>query len=379
MESDYSEIRKELEKAKVDNQLKTTLWANMSHEIRTPINAIVGFARLIAESNDEEEKKEFLEIIEENNALLTQIISDVLDLSQIETQTLNISNNNFNVKKLLEEVFHSAMIRNRNSMVQIEIDDLPNVDIFSDHVRVNQLLTNFINNAMKYTTEGSIHIGCNECDNGESLYFYVSDTGKGIPKDKQECIFDRYVILGNETNSFGLGLSICKNIIKMLGGTIGVVSEVDKGSTFWFKLPMIVDETKPKVNPVVRISPPKTDGNNLPLLLVAEDDASNYCLVEQLLKNDYRLLHAWDGVEVIEMYKQCQPDVILMDINMSNINGYQAFEKIRELDAKIPIIAVTAYAMSNEEHKILEAGFNGYLSKPINIKKFREEIKNYLK
>lgn len=383
---DYLNIRKELEKAKTENLLKTALWANMSHEIRTPVNAIVGFARLMAECENTEERKEYLNIIEENNILLSQMISDILDLSQIETHTLQIHKADFDINILLEEILQSSRVRNKNERIKIQLDEMEYLNMYSDKIRISQIINNFINNALKYTVSGVIHLGCRAVDKGGALYFYVSDTGKGIPKDKQQDIFERYVQLGIGGNGVGLGLSICRQLVKILGGEIGVVSEEGKGSTFWFKLPLLKRELQPEENII-------QDANNekiveqtenvkmkeIPLVLIAEDDPSNYRLMELLLKKDYCLEHAWDGVEAVELYNKYKPNIILMDISMPNMNGYQAFNKIKSINPNVPIIAVTAYAMSNEEHNIMQFGFDGYLSKPININSFKAEISKYIK
>ena len=379
--SNYLQLQKELEKSKADNMLKMVFWANMSHEIRTPINSIVGFARLMAETNDKEEKEEYLEIVEENNILLSQMINDVLVVSQLETNALQINKTNFNVSSVLEDVFQSAKVRSKNDMIQIQlgdIDALSKLTFHSDRVRINQVLTNFVNNALKYTIEGSICIGCDLSKDGKELHFYVKDTGKGISEERQKEIFERYVQFKGTENGFGLGLSISKQLVQMLGGKIGVQSEVGKGSTFWFDLPYMPGVDEP-MQATEKEDLKEESTGPLPLLLIAEDDISNYRLAELVLRKHFNIIHAWDGAEAIELYKEKQPALILMDINMPTMNGYQAFDKIKSLNPEVPIIAVTAYAMANEEKFIMDAGFDGYVSKPIDITTFQKKISKFLK
>lgn len=381
--SDYQQLESELERVRAEKQLQTVFWANMGHDIKTPISAIVGFARLMAESNDEDEKKEYLEIIEENNELLLRIISDVMDFSQLENHTLQIKKDKFSVNAVIDENFLSAKVRNKNDLLQIVADtsvSQGDLLLYSDRIRISQILANFVNNAMKYSVEGAIHIGWEKTDDGKSVHFYVSDSGKGIPEERIKDVFKRYVRLEDGGSGFGLGLSICKQLADLLDGEVGASSKVGIGSTFWLDIPYVAPSPDAPMtdseNPEVKQT---GDEPGFPLLLIAEDDASNFRLEEMLLKKDFRIIHAWDGSEAVELYKEQHPALILMDINMPIMNGYQSFEKIRNLDVDIPVIAVTAYAMANEEEQIMAAGFNGYLSKPINITTFKNTVLKYLK
>ncbi|MCD8182192.1 MAG: ATP-binding protein [Bacteroides sp.] len=225
------------EKAEMADRLKTAFLANMSHEIRTPLNAIVGFSSLLVEEEDPEERKQFMGIVEENNDLLLQLISDILDLSKIEAGTFDFVEKEMDVNLLCEDIVRSMRIKAKPGVEIIFDRHLPECSIVSDRNRLYQVIANFVNNAIKFTSVGSIRVGYDQTDESH-LRFYVADTGIGIEPEKQEQVFDRFVKLNSFVHGTGLGLSISKSIIKQLGGTIGVDSEPGKGACFWFILPI---------------------------------------------------------------------------------------------------------------------------------------------
>ena len=231
------ELLKAKEAAEISNHLKSAFLANMSHEIRTPLNAIVGFSNVLAYTDDENERQEYIKIIENNNTLLLQLIGDILDLSKIEAGVFEFVYSKINLNVLLIEVIRAARLRLKNDSVVVEfVECLPECVIYSDANRLMQVMNNLITNAIKFTFKGSIRIGYRLRED-EALYFYVSDTGCGIPTDKQKEVFGRFVKLNSFQQGTGLGLSICESIVTRLGGQIGVISEVGQGSTFWFTLP----------------------------------------------------------------------------------------------------------------------------------------------
>lgn len=223
------------DKAEEMDRLKSAFLANMSHEIRTPLNAIVGFSDLVAETEDDQEKKEYIRIIRENNNILLQLISDILDLSKIEAGIMEFSKEEVNVNNLCSDVIRSSSFKVKPGVKILMDRHIDDCVIMSDHNRLNQVLTNFITNAIKFTNEGSIKVGYDLID--DQIRFYVKDTGIGISNDMREKIFDRFVKLNSFIQGTGLGLPICKSIVEGMGGTIGVESEVGKGSEFWLKLP----------------------------------------------------------------------------------------------------------------------------------------------
>lgn len=232
------DLRVAKEQAEMSNNLKSAFLANMSHEIRTPLNAIVGFSNVLTYTSDEVEKQEYINIIEKNNALLLQLISDILDLSKIEAGILEFVYSEVDINILLADIEQSSRLRLKNDAVRVEfVEGLPECIICTDPNRLMQVMNNFITNAIKFTIEGYIRLGYRQQENGD-LYFYVSDSGCGIPADQQKEVFGRFVKLNSFAQGTGLGLSICESIVMKLGGKIGVNSEVGVGTTFWFTIPV---------------------------------------------------------------------------------------------------------------------------------------------
>ena len=358
------------EKAEEADRLKSAFLANMSHEIRTPLNAIIGFSNILATAEEEQEKQEYINIIESNNTLLLQLISDILDLSKIEAGTLDFSYSNVELNDILSEI--ESVVRYRTETCGIQLiahKGLPSCPIKTEKNRLMQVLNNLLNNASKFTSQGSITFGYELC--GKELYFYVKDTGCGIPADKVNSIFGRFVKLNSFVQGTGLGLSICQTIVEHMGGRIGVESEEGKGSTFWFTIPYQpadADNKKEDKHQPISVQKDKLT------ILVAEDNESNYRLFQSILKREYNLVHAWDGKEAVNLYKLHNPQIILMDINMPVMDGYEATREIRKLSLDVPIIAVTAFAYASDEQRVMENGFDGYMAKPISAPQLRQQI-----
>ena len=358
--------------AEESNRLKSAFLANMSHEIRTPLNAIVGFSGILASTEEEQEKQEYVSIIENNNTLLLQLISDILDLSKIEAGTLELNYSNIELNELMRELERGFLLRVKTDAVKLEfVEPAEPCMVHTEKNRLSQLMINLVTNAIKFTEKGSIRFSYEMREN--ELYFYVTDTGCGIPKDKQQNIFGRFVKLNSFAQGTGLGLSICQTLMERMGGRIGVESEEGKGSTFWFTLPYKPAVKEDKKQTPKNIQPVSVERNKL-TILVAEDNASNYKLFESILKYDYHLIHAWDGMEAVEMFREHNPQIVLMDINMPVMDGYEATREIRKVSAKIPIIAVTAFAYASDEQKVMESGFDGYMPKPINAKLLKAQL-----
>lgn len=363
-------------KAEESDRLKSAFLANMSHEIRTPLNAIVGFSSILADAEEPEEKEEYINIIENNNTLLLQLVGDILDLSKIESGTLEFVYSDIDLNALFQELEESARLRQKNDAVVIRyLPEMPDCFVNIEKNRLTQVVTNMMNNAMKFTPSGSITFGYH-LKNTDFLYFYITDTGYGIEKDKKDTVFGRFVKLDSFSQGTGLGLSICQSIVENLGGEIGVESEPGKGSTFWFTLPYRPVELKSvreqKEHRLNKVESKLT-------VLIAEDNESNFLLFESILKRQYNILHAWDGEEAVELFKQYTPHLILMDINMPKKTGYEATQLIREMSPTVPIMAVTAYVYAEDEERILNSGFDAYTSKPINAQKLQSDIVDLLK
>lgn len=375
---DEIELRKAKDKAEESDRLKSAFLANMSHEIRTPLNAIVGFSNLLTTAENEEERDEYINIISSNNELLLQLINDILDVAKIEAGTLEFIDSEIDINALLSDIEQSSRLKAPEGVQVSFVEKLPYCIIMSDKNRLAQVITNFINNAIKFTKEGSIRFGYEHKD--DKLLFYVKDTGCGIEPEKKDLVFNRFVKLNSFAQGTGLGLAICQMIIKKLGGEIGVESELGTGSTFWFTLPdtvihgINIQSIKTTVHEeaVINNTNPKKA-----TLLIAEDNESNYILIRAILK-EYDLLHARNGNEAVRLYHEHHPDLILMDLKMPDMDGYEATAEIRKEDSDIPIIAVTAFAFAEDEQRVRQSGFNGYAAKPIKPAELKKIIVQYL-
>lgn len=365
-------------KAEMLDRLKSAFLANMSHEIRTPLNAIVGFSNLLVDTTDPDERRQYISIVQENNDLLLQLISDILDLSKIEAGTFEFVKGPVDVNQLCSEMVISMRVKAAGSGVAVELaDNLPRCSIVSDKNRLNQVLYNFITNALKFTDKGTVTVGYGLAGDGR-IRFFVRDTGCGIPAEKQDAVFDRFVKLNNFVQGTGLGLPICKNIVEQMGGTIGVESTEGEGSCFWFTLPYNGYESSDGRSEAYAAVQPVRESNERPVILIAEDTDSNYLLLSTVLKKDYDLRRAHDGREAVGIHAAGGVDLILMDMKMPVMDGLEATGEIRKKDCAVPIIAVTAFAYDRDRQKALDAGCNDYMSKPIQAAALKEKIRTYL-
>ena len=369
----------DLIKAQEADKMKNAFIANMSHEIRTPLNAIVGFSRLITETDNASEQQEYLTIINNNSDLLLQLINDILDFAKIESGTLNYNMSWVDLKDVCQEVYISQSLKMTSDVALLYNGDmLPSVRLRTDTQRIEQVLLNLLSNAIKCTNQGFVSLSY-EIE-GDFVRVSVTDTGIGIDKEKQASVFERFVKLDDFRQGTGLGLSICKMIIEKLGGEIGLRSELGKGSTFWFTLPLAVPEESEK----------KEAGSEIPMeiipdalpgqytVLIAEDVLENYLLLQAVLKQHYRLIYAENGQIAVQKFKDYKPDIILMDIKMPVMDGYAATCKIRELSSDIPVLALSAFAVDEEQEKAKCCRFNDYLVKPVDIPLLKYKIKYYL-
>lgn len=369
----------DLIKAQEADKMKNAFIANMSHEIRTPLNAIVGFSRLITETENASEQQEFLTIINNNSDLLLQLINDILDFAKIESGTLNYNISNVDLKDICHEVYVSQSLKMTSDVALLFHGELlPSVRLQTDTQRVEQVLLNLLSNAIKCTNQGFVSLSYEVEE--EFVRVSITDTGIGIAKDKQLSVFDRFVKLDDFRQGTGLGLSICKMIIEKLGGEIGVKSELGKGATFWFTLPL-ANSVAPAPQEQDNGTPIEVVRDALPgqyTILVAEDVLENYLLLQAVLKQQYRLIYAENGEVAVQLFKTYKPDLILMDIKMPVMDGFEATCEIRKLSSDIPVLALTAFAFDKEKEKARDCQFNDYLVKPVDIPLLKYKIKYYL-
>ena len=365
-------------KAEVSDRLKSAFLANMSHEIRTPLNAIVGFSNLLAETDDIGERREYMRVVEENNELLLKLISDILDLSKIEAGTFEFNYGRVDVNRMCEETVRSLSLKVKDKPVELIFGEHDaQCCVVGDKNRLIQVITNFINNALKFTDEGSITQGYRT--EGGELFFHVEDTGSGISEEHRQSIFDRFVKLNSFAQGTGLGLSISKSIVEQMGGRIGVESEVGRGSRFWFTIPAVTCDAPEKKNAAPAPRPAAVHGDGrLPRLLVAEDTDSNYLLVSLMLRREFDIVRASDGEEAVKICRELKPAAILMDVKMPGMDGLEATRRIRAFDPSVPIVAVTAFAYDRDRQKALDAGASEYLSKPLNGERLRQTLRELL-
>jgi PAS domain S-box-containing protein len=375
------------ERAEESDKLKTSFLNNLSHEIRTPLNAIVGFSDLLFEDYTGQQKRQFVETINHNADQLLRIIDDVLVVSRLDSEKIPLEKNLVDIQQLLDDVYitfrpeaEKAGLELNKAFVEADVPAL----ITADRAKIRQVLTGFVGNAIKYTKLGEIAIGCSRLtqpDQSDWLHFYVSDTGMGVPVYEQSYVFNRFfrstkaqlhAIRGN-----GLGLSIAKGLVDLMGGKIGLHSTEDQGSTFYFDLPIELPGNTPKSELEGLTNTHQSAIRNIRILLV-EDEKDNADLIVSMLEPYVKHIdQASNGIEALDMVRNHSYNIVLMDIKMPLMDGIETVKKIREFDHELTVIAQTAYAQQDEIKRILHAGCNDYLIKPLTLKKVLEVISRY--
>ena len=378
----YEEKARKAEKA---SQMKTLFLANMSHEIRTPLNAIEGFSRIMAETDSPDERMKFMEIVESNNNRLMALINDILDLSRVEAGEITIKKSMTDLNELCHGLQNIFKFRCPDTLKLVWNRPNMNVVLNTDQNRVTQVFSNLISNALKHTTEGSITYGYRLINDGQEVEFFVSDTGSGIDADDLKHIFDAYVSRDAENqNGYGLGLTLCRTIVERMDGTISVQSELGRGSTFRFILPFegtiggITKNSRTTTNSRTIRSTTKTDLRNAPLILVAEDEDSNFELVRIVLSKRYRLLRAVNGIEAVTYCEEEHPDLVLMDIRMPDMNGLDATRIIKEVNHDLPVVALSAYAFDENIREAKAAGCDEFMAKPFRVEDLIDMVEKYV-
>jgi|WetSurMetagenome_2_1015567.scaffolds.fasta_scaffold02248_8 PAS domain S-box-containing protein len=379
------------EKAEESDRLKSSFLATMSHELRTPLNAIIGFSGLLIDSNPDQNTTSYSQIILKSGQHLLSLVEDIFDITMIETERVKINYEKINIISALEEVrdiIHGERLMENKTAVELKLnlESAGNEKfLVTDGRKLKQVLMNLLRNALKFTEKGSIEFGFKVINDAlnNCFQFYVRDTGIGIDKKYHEAIFNMFrQIDDTHTRRFGgmgIGLSIAKRTVEILGGKIWVESELSKGSVFCFTIPLVPDYNEKKE---------RSEDNALNIkkeytgktILIAEDEQSNFDFLKILFtRMNIRILWAKDGFEAVDL---CQTDptinLVLMDIKMPLLNGYEATKMIKKIRPELPVIAQTAYAMISDRQEAEKAGCDGYLSKPIKIKQIMEVLDNFL-
>ncbi len=378
------------ERAEEGDRLKTAFLANMSHEIRTPMNGILGFAGLLKEQKlTGEEQQEYISIIEKSGYRMLNIINDIVDISKIESGQMNIYLSPTNINKQIEYTYNFFRQEAENKgLLLLFKKSLPSKHaiITTDREKVYAILTNLVKNAIKFTPSGSIEFGYYPdslvLPTGQ-LTFYVKDSGIGIPQDRQQAVFDRFVQadIGDKRafQGAGLGLSISKAYVQMLGGKIWVESVEEKGSTFYFTIPYHHKEPElTEINELEMINEEQKKVKNLKILIAEDDDLNEKLISIGVKMFGKEILKARTGSDAVEVCrKNPDLDLILMDIKMPKMNGYEATREIRMFNNDVIIIAQTAYALVGDREKAIEAGCNNYIAKPFDKKALTALIEHY--
>jgi signal transduction histidine kinase len=379
----------ELDKARIEaeksDKMKSIFLANMSHEIRTPMNSILGFSEILLNNGfNRRQTKKYLIIINKNGEQLLKLINDIIDLSKIQVGELKLEESTFSVDEFCDEIYENFSVNSQLIKKDIKLlynmpEELDDIYITTDRERLKQVMNNLIGNSIKFTEKGRIEYGC-DIIGEDKLKIYVKDTGIGLDEKNKYEIFNQFVQINSKEYSkkegTGLGLSISKGIIELLGGKIFIESEINKGTTISFTIPV-------KISKEVFINEKTNENYDYNFydknILVAEDIEDNFNLIkEMILPTNCIIQWAKDGKEAIELYNKYDFDIILLDMRMPVMSGYEVLEIIRKENKEIPIISQTAYAFADDKKKLIDKGCNDYISKPINRKELLNLISKYL-
>jgi PAS domain S-box-containing protein len=384
--------RKELirakEKAEESERLKNSLLANISHDIRTPMNSIIGFSELLNIGNLPFNKRlEYVRTIKNQGILLLKMIDDVVELTRIETGKVTIRKSPCNIDLLVNELrslFNQSKVSQNKEHLEIKVNYPENraLIVYTDSGRLQQLIWCLISNSIRYTEKGGIEIGYKPISD-QRIEFYVKDTGIGLSRELQKKLFTRNSddesLAGKEDS--GLGLTIAKNLIRLMGGKIWVESELGSGSTFFFTIPYEeVPDSYHVLDPEEEYVIPSYNWKDK-VIVVVEDDEINFKFLEAVLQDTAaQVLHASNGIQAIELCRSINKiDLVLMDIKMPEMDGFEATRQIRLFNHKVPIIAQTAFVLEQELKKCIDSGCNDHITKPIEIKEFFEKADKFLK
>ena len=375
------ELKQALKKADESDNLKTAFLTNMSNEIRTPMNTIIDYADTLNHTEIPiEVRKNSISQIKANSNLLLKMIGNIIELSKVQTGQISINKTDCSISEIFESI--KPKVKNQLVVDSKKVDILFVVDskmgqhqVYTDTTRLEQILLNLVDNALKHTSSGKIVVGCLLSDSRPKhpeIEFYVKDTGSGLEKDQYEAIFNTFTKIESKEKFFqgtGLGLSLSKNLVSLLGGRMWVESEEDKGSTIYFTIPFEQSNKKDVLD---------TSSWRTKKILIVDDLEINHAIFNEILKPfGINLLFAKNGVQAVDLCRQYQPNLILMDLRMPDISGFEAVKRIRDFDKDVPIIAQSAFVVVNERDKIIKSGFNDILTKPIDSQLLLKIIDNF--
>ncbi|MGM8360747.1 ATP-binding protein [Flavobacterium sp. ARAG 55.4] len=373
-------------KAEEGDLLKASFLANLSHEIRTPMNAINGFTELILNTDiDKKERIEYLNVIQKNGQNLVSIIDDLIEMSKIDSNQVSPNFSEINLESCIVELYKTLKVtipKTKTIKFKLIKSSVPaENNIITDEIKLKQVIINLLTNAIKYTDEGFVKFKYEIDEEQNLIHFTIQDSGSGIEEDHHKHVFDRFKRVENDKSiqvgGLGLGLSISKAYIEILGGTISFESKMGEGSTFYFSIPLQYVKSEPIIVKPIKEKEGMKSANKT--ILIAEDDNINFLLFQKMMKDkDFEIIRAKNGQEAVDIcISNSNIDLVLMDIKMPVLNGFEAVEQIRPIRPELPIIAQTAYSSSEDKMKIEKAGFDDYITKPLSRERLFELIDKY--